>query len=776
MRQFIRSVSRPTSAACAKFYTLLCFGLLLVISVDSSHAFNLIGSSWNAGRTTFLVNFPSSDPSPDANKFQNAFIEAMDSWSDNSTFIFDLNGSQAEDPCGPAGSTPKNGVRFTNDVCGDAYGASTLAVTLTSFNASGTIRTGIVFNNAFNWDVFSGFRSGKTDFRRVAVHELGHALGLDHDAGAVAIMRPSISSIEVPQTDDINGVAALYDSDSDGVGNASDNCVTIGNPTQSNLDGDAKGDVCDDDIDGDGVFNAATTDQAFSVNSIASSGFLFGDGTSQSSVFAQTLTVGIGGRLEAVEIPVFCSSGNLQVSIRNINGQNPGTTVLDSRTIAAGFRADSRGFVSVSLGAAVLNSGQQIAIVADSNGRCFWRTALSGSYSAGSARLSNDGSNWFSFNQVGDFPFATRVTPNTLDNCPSNPNPDQADGDNDGIGDVCDSTSGDNDNDLIPNANDNCPNISNADQANFDSDAFGDVCDADIDNDGALNPVDSNDRNVSICSDNDNDQCNDCSSGVFNVANDGLDTDGNGVCNIGDADDDGDGVSDGIDNCQLISNGTQTNFDNDAFGDACDADIDNDGVLNALDSNDRNRFVCSDQDSDSCNDCSSGAFNVAADGVDTDNNGICNAGDADDDGDTVPDVNDNCPLTVNTNQANFDRDAEGDICDDDIDNDGVLNGLDSDSRNRNVCSDSDNDQCDDCSRGSFNVNNDGPDADGNGICNVSDPDDDGDGVTDANDNCQIVANEDQLDANEDGIGDACEDIDVCIPVLAKNGRAALICL
>lgn len=36
------------------------------------------------------------------------------------------------------------------------------------------------------------------------------------------------------------------------------------------------------------------------------------------------------------------------------------------------------------------------------------------------------------------------------------------------------------------------------------------------------------------------------------------------------------------------------------------------------------------------------------------------------------------------------------------------------------------------------------------------PDDDGDGVPDTNDNCPAVANADQADADEDGVGDACD--------------------
>jgi len=48
------------------------------------------------------------------------------------------------------------------------------------------------------------------DFRRVALHELGHVIGLDHESGPPAIMAPNISNLDRLQPDDIAGVNALY--------------------------------------------------------------------------------------------------------------------------------------------------------------------------------------------------------------------------------------------------------------------------------------------------------------------------------------------------------------------------------------------------------------------------------------------------------------------------------------------------------------------------------------------------------------------------------------
>lgn len=60
------------------------------------------------------------------------------------------------------------------------------------------------------------------------------------------------------------------------------------------------------------------------------------------------------------------------------------------------------------------------------------------------------------------------------DNCPDVANGDQADLDNDGVGDVCDD---DRDGDDAENDADNCPDLSNPDQSDADRDGIGDACD-----------------------------------------------------------------------------------------------------------------------------------------------------------------------------------------------------------------------------------------------------------------------------------------------------------
>ena len=79
-----------------------------------------------------------------------------------------------------------------------------------------------------------------------------------------------------------------------------------------------------------------------------------------------------------------------------------------------------------------------------------------------------------------------------------------------------------------------------------------------------------------------------------------------------------------------------------------------------------------------------------------------------------------CDTCVDSEILANDYDGDG-ICDDldeDDDNDNVTDESDIDPFNNTVCSDTDDDGCDDCSSGIYDPSNDGPDDDGDGICNA----------------------------------------------------------
>ncbi len=277
----------------------------------------------------------------------------------------------------------------------------------------------------------------------------------------------------------------------------------------------------------------------------------------------------------------------------------------------------------------------------------------------------------------------------TADNCPAIVNPDQADNDLDGIGDICDV---DDDNDSIDDLADNCVFTDNPGQEDTDLDGTGDACDGDIDGDTVNNTIDN------------------C---PLDPNPEQTDTDGDSEGDACDVDDDNDGVADNApdnapDNCPLTPNNDQSDIDSDFIGDACDADIDGDGVVNTA---------------DNC------PVDINTDQLNADGDTTGDACDTDDDNDTVEDGADNCPLLANTNQADIDVDGIGDVCDDssvvDSDVDGVEDG---------------NDNC------LLVANTDQTDTDGDSLGDACDTDDDNDGVFDTADICPASLTGEAVDA------------------------------
>ena len=92
-------------------------------------------------------------------------------------------------------------------------------------------------------------------------------------------------------------------------------------------------------------------------------------------------------------------------------------------------------------------------------------------------------------------------------------------------------------------------------------------------------------------------------------------------------------------------------------------------------------------------------------------------------------------------EMDTDGDGTRDADDGDADNDGVANGADVAPYDPHACRDVDHDGCDNCSVGvdgfgpeaDFDTSADGPDNDGDGLCDSGDSDDDNDGVLDGND-------------------------------------------
>ena len=155
-----------------------------------------LGSSWTGGAIDGLRAWNSAGA-----RFQF-------SWGEYST------GSLS---CGVDNS--RRDVLWGYTACG-GLGDNTLAVTHSWYDDSSNrlLDADVVFNLDKSWDVYSGrLRPDAHDFRRVATHEFGHVLGLahpdDHGQRRAAIMNSRISDIDRLQSDDIDGIRAIYGSD-----------------------------------------------------------------------------------------------------------------------------------------------------------------------------------------------------------------------------------------------------------------------------------------------------------------------------------------------------------------------------------------------------------------------------------------------------------------------------------------------------------------------------------------------------------------------------------
>lgn len=168
-------------------------GGVVTWSVAGAALTNATGTGFFTGQTVDMSSFLPFD-------YQATLRRAFDTWAANGNIEF----IQVADTGGNIGSVTSPTIRIVGGFIDGESGSNTLARAF--FPTSSAAGGDIVFDNAN-----TSFFANEQNFFLTALHEIGHALGLDHETANVAIMNPTINrSLSTLLVDDINAIRAAY--------------------------------------------------------------------------------------------------------------------------------------------------------------------------------------------------------------------------------------------------------------------------------------------------------------------------------------------------------------------------------------------------------------------------------------------------------------------------------------------------------------------------------------------------------------------------------------
>lgn len=174
-------------------------------SLDDRRCMAVASVGWDgAGKgsadlTYFVANAPAGLSKADVTA---AIKTALDAWS----LIASVHFTESKTP----GLAKQLDISFGRiDGSGGTLAQAYFPADVNSSRIAGDIE----FDNSENWEIGNAKGSSAFDLVRVAVHEIGHALGLDHSSRNSAILAPTVSpndSFTALDRDDVDAILSIY--------------------------------------------------------------------------------------------------------------------------------------------------------------------------------------------------------------------------------------------------------------------------------------------------------------------------------------------------------------------------------------------------------------------------------------------------------------------------------------------------------------------------------------------------------------------------------------